>query len=336
MSEDSEPDLEQEPDPSAPGPPSERPAPRPLGAGLVGLQIARNFGALQLSDRWPIIERAQRAQIATIAGSWLNSPAFNLVDTEKLVRPFLPDVTKWIGKASGYARSAALVAHAIAGPAANLWAQFAPTLEFLKWHWLPANLREIDEVDLEDLVSVADDGITLYAVPRAAIARRILAAPDRAARRRILGRELPRVLDDCEAVLDGCVRPETRGSVVFARKAIAAARAGHLEAAQALVANTLDTAMRSGFKNDDRVQFTSHNRPDARDAFDELAVRKFMVVVPIWHAYSLFKPGQTDPTPWTFNRHVSSHAVNARQFNRPNMAQGVMLLTALIALLNDL
>jgi hypothetical protein len=334
--EDSEPDLEQEPDPSAPEPPEKQPVPRPLGAGLVGLQIARNFGAFQLSDLWPIIERAQRAQISAIAGSWLNGPAFNLVDTEKLVLPFLPDLTRWIGKASGYARSAALVAEAIAEPAAKVWAQFAPTLELLKGHWLPANLREIDDVDIEDLVSVADDGITLYAVPRAAIAKRILAAPGRAARRRILGRELPRILDDCEAVLDRCVRPETRNPVVFARKSITAARAGHLEASQALVANTLDTTMRRGFKNDDRVQFTSHKPPDARDAFDELAVRKFLVVVPIWHAYSQYTPGQSDPIPWTFNRHVTSHGVNATQFNRPNMAQGVMLLTALIALLNDL
>jgi hypothetical protein len=283
-------------------------------------------------------------QAAVFGPAWTNRPLLNLIDTAKFLQPFTTNLvqrfTVDIGKValetSGYARSFEAIRSMVAASSAPLWAQFAPALELFKWHWLPANLREIDDLSIEALVSVADDGITLYAVPRAAIARRILAATDKAARRRILGRELPRILDDCDAVLDRCIAPTARSAVVFARKAIAAARDGHIEAAQALVANTLDTAMKSGFEKDDRILFTSHKRPDARDALDELAVRKFMVVVPIWHAYSTFTPGQADPVPWTFNRHVNSHAVNARQFNRPNMAQGIMLLTGLIALLNDL
>ncbi|HUX70089.1 MAG TPA: hypothetical protein VMV41_06240, partial [Cellulomonadaceae bacterium] len=295
--------------------------------------FTQEVGASQLAAALPFVQQAQRMQDAS---SWLTGPAFKLVDTAKLTLPLLPDLTKWIGEVSGYAQSAALMAQPLVlGPAANLWAQLGPTLELLRRHWLPANLRELDDVSVTDLTSVADDGITLYAVPRAAIAKRILAAPDRAARRRILGGELPRILDDCEGVLDECVRPETRGPVEFTRKAIAAARAGHLEAAQSLVANTLDTVRAQRVEHADRALIQGRKRA-SREDLDGLSVRRFMVLAPIWHAYSSYTPGQADPIPRTFNRHVNAHAVNARQFNRPNMAQGVMLLTALVALLNDL
>ena len=154
-------------------------------------------------------------------------------------------------------------------------------------------------------------------MPRAAIAKRIFAAPDKVARRRILGRELPRILDDCVATLDQCVRPDTRYAVVFARKAVVAACAGHIEAAQALVANTLDTTMRGSFDESERVRYTSHNLDTARDELardelDDLTVRRFMVLVPVWHAYSRYRPGQVDPIPWPFNRHVNAHGVTSR------------------------
>ncbi len=334
MPEDREPD--QEPEPSdQPDQGDERLAQHALGAALVGLEMTRVFNPIRMSEAWSIVQKAQAVQTSTLVGKWLKSPVFNLVDTEKIMRPFLPDLTKWIGDASGYSRSIGLMAETIAAPAAKLWAQLAPTFELLKGHWLPANLREIDDLDIEDLVSVADDGITLYTVPRAAIAKRILAAPDKTARRRILGRELPRILDDCDAMLDQCGRPDTKGAVVFARKSIAAARAGHTEAAQALVANTLDTVRAQTVEHADRALIQGHKRA-SREDLDDLSVRRFMVFAPIWQAYSSYTPGQVAPIPSTFNRHVNAHGVNVHQFSRPNMAQGAMLLTGLIALLNDL
>jgi hypothetical protein len=333
--QDSEPD-ESEPEQEPGEVPDHGDEQRAPVAGPSGFEVGRVFESIQSPAIWAAIGQAHAAQTSTLMGSWLKSLEFPIVDTGWLSGLLMPDLTKWIGDTSGYSRSMELIKEAIAAPAAKLWTELAPTFELLKSNWLPANLREIDDLSIEDLVSVADDGITLYAVPRASIAKRILAAPDRAGRRRILGGELPRILDDCDAVLDRCVKPQTRDSVVFTRKAIAAARASHLEAAQALGTNTLDTTIRKGFEKDDRVLFTSHKQPDARDALDKLAVRKFMVIVPIWHAYSQYTPDQVDPIPWTFNRHVNSHGVNARQFNRPNMAQGAMLLTGLVALLNDL
>ena len=321
MPDESEPDPEQDPEPSEP--PEASPA--------------RQEPAASLSDVWTGIQRAYGAQIAATLEASVQGLASNVLDTARLGLPFLPDLGKLLAETSGYNRSVDLAAEAIKASTAGVRAQaLAPTLALLRTRLLPANLRQLDDVSFKRLGVVADDGITLYAVPRAAIAKRILAASDMAARRRILGSELPRILDDCETVLDRCVAPGTRGSVVFARKAIAAARAGHLEAAQALVANTLDTAMYRSFVESERVGYTSHKIEGARSKLDKLAVRRFMVFVPIWRAYARYTPGQADPTPWTFNRHVTSHAVNARQFNRPNMAQGVMLLTALIALLNDL
>jgi hypothetical protein len=237
MPEDREADQDSEPDESEPEPePGEHPdqgdehrARRAPGAGLSGFEMGRVFESIQLPAIWAAIGQAHAAQTSTLVGGWLKGPEFPIVDTAWLSGLLMPDLTKWIGDASGYSRSMELIAEAISAPAAKLWTQLARTFELLKWNWLPANLREIDDLGIEDLVSVADDGITLYAVPRASIAKRILAAPDRAARRRVLGGELPRILDDCDAVLDRCVKPETRDSVVFTRKAIAAARAGHLD-----------------------------------------------------------------------------------------------------------
>src|SRR5665647_1891862 len=105
---------------------------------------------------------------------------------------------------------------------------------------LPSNVAGLDHVTIMDVIDVAEDGITLYLVPREATAEALITAGDVAARRAVLGRSFESILDDCDAVLDRCVAADTRGTVVFTRAAIAAARAGHTEAAQALAANVLD------------------------------------------------------------------------------------------------
>ena len=108
--------------------------------------------------------------------------------------------------------------------------------------FLPPNLHGLD-FDLDLLTTLAAEGITLYRVPGRSVTERLLRAPDKAARRAILGRALPQILDDCDAVLDVCTSSRARESSLFARSAIAAARAGHIEAAQALLTNTLDTTL---------------------------------------------------------------------------------------------
>jgi len=198
---------------------------------------------------------------------------------------------------------------------------------------LPANLRGLD-VDLEQVAVLVHDGITVYGVPGPRIAARLLAAPDRQHRRAILGRELVRVADDCDVALDGCVVPETREAVTFARKAIRAVRNGHVEAAQALASNALDSQMCRWFTGPDYVAFTSHRKTTVADV-DAWDLRTHMALGPVWAAHEQYEPGGTALIPQTYARHASTHAVSGRQYNRRNAAQAVMLLTSLVVYSNE-
>lgn len=205
------------------------------------------------------------------------------------------------------------------------WVDFTPVL--------PPNLRDID-VDLERVSELVYEGVTLYGVPGSLLARRLLAAPDKASRRAILGRELVRVARDCDEALDICVAPSTRESVSFARRAIAAIRDGHVEAGQALASNALDSLLRTWFSRHDYVLYTSHKKTTSDDV-DDWDVRTHMALGPIWAAHEEFRPGGTALIPATYARHATTHAVSGRQYNRRNAAQALLLLTSLIVYVNE-
>ena len=131
---------------------------------------------------------------------------------------------------------------------------------------LPSNVAGLDHVTIMDVIDVAEDGITLYLVPREATAEALITAGDVAARRAVLGRSFESILDDCDAVLDRCVAADTRGTVVFTRAAIAAARAGHTEAAQALAANVLDSAITGHLTRASRAYFKHQGAEGPREA----------------------------------------------------------------------
>ncbi len=196
--------------------------------------------------------------------------------------------------------------------------------------FLPPNLHGLG-FDLDLLTTLAAEGITLYRVPGRSVTERLLRAPDKAARRAILGRALPQILDDCDAVLDVCTSSRARESSLFARSAIAAARAGHIEAAQALLTNTLDTTL--GLLPD-RKAATAQD-PKVRAALDDEGVRTFLVLTPIWHAHGRYFPERGDLIPRVYSRHASTHGVSHRQYGPRNTAQVVLLLTALIAYLDE-
>ena len=211
----------------------------------------------------------------------------------------------------------------------------ARLLAGLRFDIYPSNLAQLRDVEIKDVERVADDGITLYAVPRAATARRLIDAADTSARRRILGAAFDLILDDCEQVLDLCVSPTTITAVPFMRKAIAAARGGHTEAAQALAANILDTLMQNMFSRQERVALTSHKNGRPAE-LDDLEVRKGLVLIPIWRAYQPFFGHESAPAPSTFSRHATVHGVSGRQFTKRNTVQGIMLGTSLTAFNNGL
>jgi hypothetical protein len=203
----------------------------------------------------------------------------------------------------------------------------------------PPNLARIDGVSFEKIGDVAEEGIPLYRVPRTRIAAALLNAPREAARRKILGRNVEKILDDCDDTLDLCISVETRSGVLFTRSAISAARAGHFEAAQALAANTLDTLISTQLPHSDGVKrghFKGANR-SKRETLDSLQVRWFLVALPIWHAHREFSGGTTGSgIPRNYNRHATVHGVSRRQYSKRNTVTALMANTGFIALLNGL
>lgn len=198
---------------------------------------------------------------------------------------------------------------------------------------LPANLRSI-ALRLEELEVLASEGITVYTVPSAPIVRRLLDAPNEAARRDVLGRSLDRIVTDCDEVLDQCVATSTREAVAFTRAAIGAARDGHTAPAQALWANTLDSLLREAFPPDARKRFTDHL--EATSERDQASARTYLAMLPIAHGHHRYYPDKGDVIPRAFSRHASAHGVSRRQYSKRSAAQAVLLVTSLIAYLNDL
>ncbi len=151
---------------------------------------------------------------------------------------------------------------------------------FLDAAW-PPNLRGLDLRIREVGKFLETEGIPLYLVPRASTAQALLWAPDTAARRAIIGRRFDSILDDCDAVLDQCISPDTIDEVMFVRAASKALRDGHLAPGQALAANVLDSMMHTWFE-DVRVDLTSHRKTPNGDVLtDEMSLRTALVMLPI-------------------------------------------------------
>lgn len=198
---------------------------------------------------------------------------------------------------------------------------------------LPANLRGV-QFSFGDLEVLAEEGITVYAVPSASVVRRLLRASTTAARREVLGRYFEQIMSDCDQLLDECVAQITREAVVFARAGLAAARDGHSQAAQALWTNTLDSLLRSAYEPTVRRWFTDSEH--ASEQRRSLQVRTYLVVQPIAHGHHRYRPDDGDRIPRVFSRHASAHGVSRRQYSKRNGAQALLLLVSLIAYLNEL
>ncbi|MCU1370092.1 MAG: hypothetical protein JWO77_1286 [Ilumatobacteraceae bacterium] len=202
---------------------------------------------------------------------------------------------------------------------------------------LPPNLRDLEDVEISTIESfVETEGIPLYLVPRAPIARSLLLAPTRQKRRAVLGRNYNLILDDCSEVLSGCGREWTASHVEYALEAICAAQSGYPSAAQALATNVLDSALTTVLPRQLRHRVTSHRETPDADELREFDLRWNLVVVPIWHAHRTFQVHAGDRVPHAFSRHASVHVVGRRQFSKRNTVQVIMLLTGLLGFAEDL
>lgn len=203
----------------------------------------------------------------------------------------------------------------------------------------PPNLLPIVEsVSLEAIQTLANEGITVWAVPRARVAVRLMRAPDARARRDVLGAEFEAILEDCAGAAAAAVAGPFPDLARLLEQAVRVMRSGEVAAGQALAASVLDTLLKVSFEKpavDDLMYH--HKGPKSKkavmDHFEELEVRAAMVLRPIWFAYRPQWTAEERRGSSSFARHATAHYIRGRAVSKRNAAQAAMLAAALLDLL---
>ncbi|MGP5291696.1 hypothetical protein ACTXL6_16680 [Brachybacterium tyrofermentans] len=217
---------------------------------------------------------------------------------------------------------------------------FRGILAALERRVIPDNLAElgITEEDLESIAEVLHDGIPLFWVPRARIAARLIAAQTTAARRTIIGRELPAIVEDCLETLE-LISNETYFYEADRLREAAELLLSHPTAAQALATATLDSLMyRIARETSEVFILVTSDGGRSKDGHEEMAreqiqhqlgKRGSLVLAPVRPIYQQFKPRGAE-TPRALNKHASFHRVHPFQYSKRNAAISLMLGTSVL------
>lgn len=298
----------------------------------------KNFSALaaqqsrMLDSIKPIIE-AQSAWKKQFEG--LNSDFFKThAATQAQFAKLGANLTKTID--FGISDSFAKMASQFAAQQSAWLKTLGPTLERLRASFYPPNLRDIENLEFEDVEKVVmADSIALYGVPRAAIAEALIRAGSAAKRREILGRRWQAISADCRSALDGCDSESVAGYVSFGLAALNALDNGHAEAAQALAGSLIDSLLSSYFGKE-RTNYTPDRKGKrTTKAYEEFTVRQFVAFAPMWQTYQQFWVDDGDKIPTTFSRNATAHTVSPRQYNRRNAVQALLFATSLVYFFNE-
>ncbi|RMI13238.1 hypothetical protein [Cellulomonas triticagri] len=199
----------------------------------------------------------------------------------------------------------------------------------------PPNVVDLPELRMDALVALSDEGITVWTVPRPAIAARLLSADSPQARRRVLGQSWRPILKDCADEAAKAVASDHVDLARLLEQAIRAVQAGHTAAGQALAASVLDALLSTTFVESYRRDLVRHPRgnPKAKvmNHFDELTIGEAMVLRPIWFAYRPQDTHEQRAASSAFARHATAHHIHGRQVSRRNAVQAIMLGTALLS-----
>jgi hypothetical protein len=320
-----EPDADE--DTEAAGPGLVVPLGSPIGAFVGMSAVIKNMQlnlapALRIAlPEWPLMAKNIPA-IEAMQRSVFDSAGF-----AQLVASIPRVDAKFLQNTAGFAR----IVQAQQKQIAKILQAALPLLDGM----FPPNWKGVDGIktELVELI-VLDEGIPLVAVPRAETVQLLIDAPDTQTRRSIIGRRWRSITTDCETSLSHYRRADVADLIGFARKAVAALRGGHPEAAQALSANLLDSLARQYFNADLKV-ITKAHRKGQRFEIDDYTIRVAFAIAPIWAAYREFWPSNGDPVPRGFARHASAHAVSTAQYSRINTVIALMLVTSLLWVLED-
>ena len=220
---------------------------------------------------------------------------------------------------------------------AEWFTDLAELVEKQRRRLLPPNLHNLN-VTVADLSRLANEGITLWAVPNPQTTEQFLAAPTYGARREILGKRGRAIIDDCQMSAAYAAGGPYAASARELESAIAAAWAGFVGPALSHIASILDTLMHDALEYSSRVHLVRHKpskNQSVMDHFDELDLQTAMVFRPIWFAYRPMHTREERARSTSFARHAVAHGITGpRVLSFRNFVQAAMLATALINFLS--
>ena len=177
---------------------------------------------------------------------------------------------------------------------------------------------------------VSESGLCLVWSPPLDVVQRVIASPSLNDRLAILEAEAPAVLEDLDRLISESEATDVEGhadACTFASRAVAAARDGHFEAAQALAACGLGQILHVSF---DYPLFgglgKAHRDFKERDLERTGRVELKVAVLQTCTAKSLTNIEKADPG-GGFNRHATGHGTLSF-FSTPNSLAGLILLVA--------
>ncbi|MFJ4166860.1 hypothetical protein ACIPY5_15015 [Microbacterium sp. NPDC089698] len=197
---------------------------------------------------------------------------------------------------------------------------------------LPPNWRLVDlePKDIEDQVrTILEEGIPLAWVPSGRVIESLLNAGDAATRRRVIASNHKGILTGCEEVLTRIATKPALFYVDMARKAILALRDGHVEAAQSLATNVLDTLVNQHSMDALGVAPGVMMNASSYEKFKKRSWRLTLAVHPV----TTIMRGRftVHDRPGGYRRNATSHAITRHQYNRINAVLAIMNATSLLA-----
>lgn len=179
---------------------------------------------------------------------------------------------------------------------------------------------------------MAETGICLVWVPPAGLVEAIVAAHGREAREEVLLAGSAAILDSIDRALAEATHPRLEVSVLAAREAVAAHRAGFARAAQSLTATLLGDVVEGHFGFDGFGEARRSFERESQGPVGLWSARRTAVQEALRMAIlqSRFRaPGEG------FNRHLSAHGVDPRQFCEVHALEGLMLLAGVLRELHE-
>jgi hypothetical protein len=199
----------------------------------------------------------------------------------------------------------------------------------------PENVRDLGAEEWARLVAIsAEQRMGLLWAPRAQVLQALLAAEDVAARGRVVEDAVDVIVADCAASLALVTDPQVAELAAFARSAIRAHQAGHVEAAQALATNVLDSGL-SQFGEDPKVVLRTAREWGSLDDEDWVSLRVYrtrLAAAGIPTAYRGVKSGSGDGR---YSRHGTTHLVSRALYTPGNSARAISLAVTWLRLVQE-